>query len=131
MNAFSPKVLEHFRDPRRAGLFDGEGLIVGNGASGHVKSGIRVRFRIGLDGSGRIARAGWECFGCPAAIASSDWVAEYCEGRSPEELSAPLPPLVAEALDLEPALLSRVLVVEDALRAALDDATSSRMCEKR
>lgn len=123
MSTLGPKVMERFRHPQRAGLPEMPGLAIGNGTAGQVESGAVVRFRVGLDDTGRIAGTGWECFGCPSTIASADWLAEYAEGRLPQDLCEPLPTLLARELDLDPAYLSRVLVVEDAFRAALADAS--------
>ncbi len=129
MSALGPKVMDRFRHPRRAGLPEMPGLAIGNGMAGQVKSGAVVRFRVGLDDAGRIAGAGWECFGCPSTIASADWLAEHAEGRLPEDLHEPLPMQLANELDLDPAFLSRVLVVEDAFRTALADAAAGGKSE--
>lgn len=96
------------------------------GEAGREALGTRVRFTLGIAAQ-RVVAARYRAYGCPHTLAACEWLARELEGRSFE---GPLPtslqalridtPLAwAERLGIPAAKLGRLLVVEDALRAAL------------
>jgi len=98
------------------------GAAVASGAAGSRAQGAWVRFDLRIapaaDGAPRIAEARFLAFGCPHTIAVAAWVAEQAAGRPP---SADLPrPLeeIRRQFDVPVEKLGRLLVVEDAWRAA-------------
>jgi cysteine desulfurase len=88
------------------------------GEAGAEVPGTRVRFELEVSGD-HIREARFQAYGCPWTLSVCDWLAAELAGRS---LADPLPgaPLAwAERLHVPPDRLGRLLVVEDALRAAL------------
>ena len=87
------------------------------GEAGARESGTWVRFMLNLDGE-RIASASHQAYGCPQTLATCEWLAARLPGRSWRD------PGLGGALDwvrerdLAADRLTRLLVVEDALRAA-------------
>lgn len=94
------------------------------GEAGARESGTWVRFMLNLDGE-RIASASHQAYGCPQTLATCEWLASTLPGRSwrDRDLGG-----LGGALDwvrlrgLPEDRLTRLLVVEDALRAALQAA---------
>jgi hypothetical protein len=76
---------------------------------------------------GRIAAVRYRAYGCPHTLAACEWLARQLEGRAftGGALEAPgvgSPLAWSERLGLPPAKLGRLLVIEDALQAALAQA---------
>ncbi|MGH8254190.1 MAG: cysteine desulfurase family protein, partial [Steroidobacteraceae bacterium] len=92
-----------------------------SGEAGTRESGTWVRFMLNLDGE-RIAGASHQAYGCPQTLATCEWLAAQLPGRAWRE------PALGGALDwvrareLPADRLTRLLVIEDALRAALGAA---------
>lgn len=120
----SPHVLEHFRQPRNAGLPSEQTHGVGSGRAGALKSGVEVVFRLRIGEGGAVGCIGWECLGCPATIACCSWASERVLQHGVAGVPSALD--MQQALNLAPEVLSRALVVEDALRAAVADAEADR-----
>jgi len=68
-----------------------------------------------------LAELRWECMGPPAAIAAASWLAEELRGVTPADAGSWTALAIGEVLHLPVESMSSVLVVEDALRAALAD----------
>ncbi len=100
MSEYSEEVLAHFRSPRGAGrLPEGEpGTICGEARD--AEGGQRVRLHLRIDANQRIARARFQAFGCPIAIASASAAVARLEGAS-----------IAEALQLSADDLARELAL--------------------
>ena len=96
------------------------------GEAGREAQGTRVCFALRLL-EGRIAVARFRAYGCPHTLATCEWLARRLEGHSVAggALEAPgvgNPLEWSERLGLPGAKLGRLLVIEDALRAALAQA---------
>ena len=96
------------------------------GEAGREELGTRVRFALRLV-EGRIAAVRYRAYGCPHTLATCEWLARQLEGRAfaGGALEAPgvgSPLEWSERLGLPPAKLGRLLVIEDALQAALAQA---------
>ena len=99
-----------------------EGLGVASGAAGNRTLGTWVRFDLRLapavDRPAVIAEARFLAFGCPHTIAVAAWVAEQAAGRPLSgELLQPVDAL-RRSFDVPVEKLGRLLVIEDAWRAA-------------
>ncbi len=118
MEAYSEKVMEHFRNPRNVGEIenpDGVGR-VGNPVCGDI-----MELYIKVD-DGRIVDAKFKTFGCGAAIATSSMVTELVKGKTIEEALKISNKAVAEALGgLPPIKMHCSVLAEEALKKALDD----------
>jgi cysteine desulfurase len=102
------------------GMPDGEGWIAGE--AGRVKEGTRVRCFLRLDAAGRIGEVRWRIYGCPATRAVAAGLEPALLGQQAGSaagaVGAPAAWAARHGLPVEK--LGRLLVVEDALRQALD-----------
>ena len=117
---YSELTRRYFEQAPCAGTLQGPGVV--SAAAGSRALGTWVRFDLRIasfaDHPTQIAEARFLAFGCPHTIAVAAWVAESAAGRS---LSAELPQPVdalRRAFDVPVEKLGRLLVVEDAWRAA-------------
>jgi hypothetical protein len=122
-----------FAAPRHAGPLPGTYDELRQGEAGEPAQGTWIRLQLGLR-HGRVAAVRFAAYGCPWTVAACDWLAERLEGSAapgPGGLppgpagewpagQAPLggPLAWARELGLPEARLTRLLVLEDALRAA-------------
>jgi len=122
---YSPLVERYFAQPFGAGCWPaGAGPTVG-GEAGSEEQGTRVRFEL-LSVGGVVTEARFQAFGCPHTIAAAAWLTEHLAGR-PLDRAMPIPILeVGELLEVPAEKRGRLLVVEDALRAALAQAQKRR-----
>ena len=103
-----------------AGTLAGPG--VARGEAGSRAQGVWVRFTIRVDGPSerrRIAAARFQAFACPHTIAVAAWVALQAAGRAPESALPQDVHALQRLFDVPVEKLGRLLVVEDAWRAAV------------
>jgi cysteine desulfurase len=89
-----------------------------SGEAGTREQGTWVRFMLSPSGE-YIDRAAHQVYGCPATQTVCDWLVGQLKGRSWRHPGLGGPQDWAEALEIPLDRLTRLLVVEDALRAAL------------
>jgi nitrogen fixation NifU-like protein len=118
MDMYSPKVLEHFQNPRNAGeIADADGV----GEVGNPQCGDMMRITIKVE-DGRLADIKWKTLGCGAAIATSSVMTELAKGKTISEALDLTRDNVANALDgLPPAKMHCSNLAADGLRAAIED----------
>jgi hypothetical protein len=92
------------------------------GEAGREQRGTRVRFMLQLSGE-RVLQARYRAYGCPYTLAACEWLATRLETEGRGSLGAPAD--WAQQLQIPQARLGRLLVVEDALIAALAAADKS------
>jgi NifU-like protein involved in Fe-S cluster formation len=102
---------------------NGAGPRTASGAAGRRDRGTEVRFDLRLAGQ-RLEQVRYRAYGCPHTLATCEWLAETLTGKAVDALldHSELvggPRAWAAALDVPQHKLGRLLVVEDALRAAL------------
>ena len=78
---YSKKLLKHFRNPKFVKKVRNPDAI---GEVGNLKCGDVMRMQIKV-ADGKIKDIGFQTFGCPAAVASSDMVCELAKGKTLEE----------------------------------------------
>lgn len=110
-------MLRRFREPAFAGRIEASGATVGRAGSRRTGSEVVFYLRIA---DGQITEARFEAFGCPHTIAAADYVAENITGQALAGLRID-PHAIATTLGLPPEKLGQVLIVEDALRTALEN----------
>ena len=120
---YSPKVMEHFQNPRNVGeIEDADGVgEIGNPVCGDImKLYIKVK-------DNRIVDAKFKTFGCGAAIATSSMVTELVKGKTLDEAEKISRDTVAEALDgLPPIKMHCSNLAADALGKAIEDYRNRR-----
>ena len=116
--AYSEIVLDHFANPRNAGVLeDADGI----GVRTNPVCGDMMRLMIRVDGE-RIAEARWQTVGCPAAIATSSIATELITGRTLDDVVSLTREQIADAAGGLPASkLHCSVLAADALRAAIAD----------
>src|SRR5579871_6559282 len=91
------------------------------GEAGGIGEGTWVRFSLQMS-DGQVLRARYRAYGCPYTLATCEWLARQLEGRRPEASGVGSPLEWARQLEVPAARLGRLLVIEDALLAALTRA---------
>ena len=105
-------------------IFDGE--------AGSREQGTLVRVQLRIARADRTVREmRYRAFGCPYTLAVCEWLARQLEGRTLGALSGDglaeavgTPARWCEGLGIAPGRLGRLLIIEDALRAALRAAAA-------
>lgn len=118
-DALPPQIRELFTALDHAGELDqAEGGSIARGEAGREELGTRVRFVMRI-ADGRVRAVRYRVYGCPYTLATCEWLARTLEGRPPDALEIGNPLDWAQRLEVPAAKLGRLLVVEDALQAAL------------
>lgn len=117
---YSRAVIESFDHPYHAGCPEGSGQAVSVGRAGSAKAGalIEVSLKIAQD---RVAEAGFRAFGCPHTIAAASRLTARLEGQSVVALEGLDTRDLAAELEVPAEKLGRLLILADALAAALAD----------
>ena len=119
MDALEPQIRELFEALEHAGepaASEGAQLLCAE--AGLEATGTRVRFALRL-GDGRLLEVRYRTYGCPHTLATCEWLARSLEGRGLDTLTVGNPIEWAQQLGVPTAKLGRLLVIEDALLAAL------------
>jgi nitrogen fixation protein NifU and related proteins len=115
---YSPSLLEHFLNPRNAGLMrepDGVGAEEYEGCGDLARFFLRVR-------DGRVSEARFQTYGCGPTIAAASAASELVTGRTVDELLSLKPQEIEDAVDGLPEDRKHAAdVVAGALRAAALD----------
>jgi NifU-like protein involved in Fe-S cluster formation len=113
---YGPRVLDHFQNPRNAGLMQSPDLV---GDAGNATCGDRMRLYLRLSGD-RVTEARFQTFGCSVAIAASSVLTELVLGRTTSELALLSNQDVVDALGgLPEAKANCSVLAEAALKSAL------------
>lgn len=118
--AYSPKVLEHYNNPRNVGSFDAKDDDIGTGLVGAPECGDVMRLQIRVNPqTGTIEDAKFKTFGCGSAIASSSLATEWLKGKSLDEALGIKNTQIVEELALPPVKVHCSVLAEDAIKAAI------------
>jgi NifU-like protein involved in Fe-S cluster formation len=121
INGYHPEVAELFQRTPFAGQMDsGAGVFVGT--AGSQAEGAEVRFWL-KSGGGRIQAISFRAYGCPHTIAAAAWVAQHARGLMLADVDRTTWLEVERALAIPPQKRGRLLIVEDALKAAVKAAS--------
>jgi nitrogen fixation NifU-like protein len=118
--AYSPKVLDHYNNPRNVGSFSQADLNVGTGLVGAPECGDVLKLQILVNPeTGVIEDAKFKTFGCGSAIASSSLATEWLRGKTIDEAMAIKNTEIVEELSLPPVKVHCSVLAEDAIKAAI------------
>ena len=112
-------VLEHFRTPQHAGAFPVGTPDVVEGRAGQARLGREIHIQLQIDADGRIADCRYRVYGCPATIALCSLASERLPGMSLAEAADWRGMALFRELELPAEKRPAVLVLEDAVRAAV------------
>jgi NifU-like protein involved in Fe-S cluster formation len=119
VSALEPQIRELFGALDHAGeLGASAGARIVGAEAGREALGTRVRFALRI-AEDRLLEVRYRAYGCPHTLATCEWLARTLEGRRLDALALGNPREWAQRLGVPEAKLGRLLVVEDALRAAL------------
>ena len=120
--AYSPKVVDHYENPRNVGSLDKKARNVGTGVVGAPECGDVMKLQIQVDeATGRIIDAKFKTFGCGSAIASSSLATEWLKGKSIDEALTIKNTDIVQELSLPPVKIHCSVLAEDAIRSAIAD----------
>jgi nitrogen fixation NifU-like protein len=115
-NMFSPRLLDHFQNPRNVGELGAPAVTVevSNPACGDILR-LSVRFEGDV-----VTEACYKTRGCTASIAAGSALTEWMTGRTRSDLARLTPAVVEEAVGgLAPESKHAALLCVDAIRAVL------------
>ena len=128
--AYSPKVLDHYSNPRNVGSFSQADPNVGTGLVGAPECGDVLKLQILVNpDTGVIEDAKFKTFGCGSAIASSSYVTELVKGKTVDEVLAIKNTHIVEELSLPPVKIHCSVLAEDGIKAAIADWKKKRAGE--
>jgi nitrogen fixation NifU-like protein len=115
---YSPKVMDHFVNPRNMGELEDANAVgeVGNPVCGDImKFSLKIK-------DGIIEDVRFKTFGCGAAVATSSMATELIKGKPIEEALKLTNTAVVEALDgLPPVKIHCSVLAEQVVKAAVAD----------
>jgi hypothetical protein len=103
----------------RAEVDESPDIRIVDGEAGREQRGTYVRFTLRLRGA-EVLEARYQAYGCPHTLAVCEWLAEQLEAGGWDSLGNPAD--WCRTLGVPIVKLGRLLVVEDALQAALQKA---------
>ena len=120
--AYSPKVIDHYENPRNVGSFDKDAPDIGTGVVGAPECGdvMKLQIKVNPD-TGLIEDAKFKTFGCGSAIASSSLATEWLKGKTLDEAEAIKNTEIVQELSLPPVKIHCSVLAEDAIKAAVHD----------
>jgi len=120
--AYAERVLEYYNNPRNVGTLDRTSPLVGTGLI-HVSEYVEVvRIQIEVSPTRHIITdARFKTFGCGAAIAATSITTEWLKGKSLEEAARLDHMDIVEALSLPPSKIHATILIEEAVKSAIND----------
>ena len=107
--AYSPKVIDHYENPRNVGSFDKDDETVGTGVGGAPECGDVMKLQIKVNPeTGVIEDAKFKTFGCGSAIASSSLATEWMKGKTLHEAEEIKNTDIVQELSLPPVRIKSV-----------------------
>lgn len=122
---YSPAVQQHFRHPHNVGSFPAQFPRVGRGRAGQASTGGVMQLQVQVNDSGIICDTRFRAYGCGATIAAGSYVSQWLQGKTLEQAATLSTQQVVQALDLPPVKVHCAMLVEDALKAAVDNFKST------
>lgn len=128
--SYSPKVVDHYENPRNIGSLDKKDPTVGTGVVGAPECGDVMKLQIRINKNTNIIEdAKFKTFGCGSAIASSSLATEWLKGKTVDEAMKIKNTDIVEELALPPIKIHCSVLAEDAIRAAISDYQTKQSSE--
>jgi len=125
--SYSPKVIDHYENPRNIGALDKSDPTVGTGVVGAPECGDVMKLQIKINKSTNVIEdAKFKTFGCGSAIASSSLATEWLKGKTIDEAKKIKNTDIVSELALPPIKIHCSVLAEDAIKAALSDYTKKQ-----
>ncbi len=125
---YHTRVLDHYEFPRNVGSLDKKNPRVGSGLVGAPACGDVMKLDIEVDEENVITKAKFKTFGCGSAIASSSVATEWVKGKTLDEATLITNRDIAYYLKLPPVKLHCSMLAEDAIKAAVANVRSRKLC---
>ena len=131
MAEYSPKVIEHYSNPRNVGSFAKDEENVGTGIVGAPECGDVMKLQLKISDDGIVEDAKFKTFGCGSAIASSSLVTEWVKGKHIDEVLQLKNSQIVEELNLPPVKIHCSVLAEDAIKSAIEDFRKKQAASKK
>ena len=119
---YSPKVIDHYENPRNIGSLDKNDPSVGTGVVGAPECGDVMKLQIRINKNTNVIEdAKFKTFGCGSAIASSSLATEWLKGKTVDEAMKIKNTDIVNELSLPPIKIHCSVLAEDAIKAAVSD----------
>ena len=115
-------IWQRFRAPRHAGRLSAADVVEAQAGSPATRSVLRLQ--VEMDGAA-VARARFQAYGCPTAIAVGEWLAEQLEQQPRERWAAIDVATIRASLEIPEDKAHCALMGEDVLRALLQKMSHS------
>src|SRR3984957_10438559 len=120
--SYSPKVIDHYENPKNVGSLDKADPRVGTGVVGAPECGDVMKLQIQINSvTNVIEDAKFKTFGCGSAIASSSLATEWLKGKTVNEAMQIKNTDIVNELSLPPVKIHCSVLAEDAIKAAISD----------
>src|SRR5437763_3286331 len=114
---YSPKVLDHYNNPRNVGSLDKSDPNVGTGIVGAPECGDVMKLQIRVNPETRVIEdARFKTFGCGSAIASSSLATEWIKGTTLDEALGIKNTEIVQELSLPPIKIHCSVIAEEAIK---------------
>lgn len=122
---YSPKVEDHYFNPRNVGTMDKTDSNVGSALRGAPECGdvAQLFLRVNEETT-EIEEVRFKAFGCASAIASTSYVSELLRGKTLGDALAVSNKQIASELSLPPVKLHCSLLAEETIHAAVENYLS-------
>ena len=117
---YHKNVIDHYENPRNVGSLDSSKKSVGTALVGAPACGDVMKFQIEVQDD-KIVDSKFKTFGCGSAIASSSFGSEYIKGKTLNEAHDISNKEIAGFLKLPPVKLHCSMLMEDAIKGAIED----------
>ena len=120
VHKYGDKIKEHYTNPKNVGSLPEEDQNVGSAVVGAPSCGDVMKLQVKVKDN-VIVDAKFKTFGCGSAIASSSLATEMLKNKTIQQASDIKNKDIADELDLPPVKMHCSVLVEEAIKAALDD----------
>lgn len=124
-SVYSPKVMDHYKNPRNVGTLDGTQTVVGTSMVGAPECGDSLHLSVQVNEKTQVIEdAKFKAFGCGSAIAASSFASELIKGKTLAEAMELTNKDIAAELSLPPVKLHCSMLAAEAIHQAINNYLS-------